>query len=201
MFLEAFLDMQYLQGMHHTADQTALLPQTPSPSEYESCRSVEDVEVLIQDPITKVQYTIGTHKLSAALEQYGTRLDRPKQNRKTEKQIDDMIKKFCNARDLSFMKQDDAKEIVEAGRTIIQVPLKGKKENGHFNCLICPLTQGHGRGFDRKEDLKRHYQLHFKFNRFRCKHCSYANSRTDHMKHHIKTCHPNKDEKDYIRSP
>merc|ERR1712110_585728 len=33
---EAFLDMQYLQGMHHTADQTALLPQTPSPSEYES---------------------------------------------------------------------------------------------------------------------------------------------------------------------
>ena len=45
---------------------------------------------------------------------------------------------------------------------IVKIPLKGKATSGEYNCLICPLTQGHHRGFKRKEDMKRHNQLHFK---------------------------------------
>ena len=57
----------------------------------------------------------------------------------------------------------DAREIVNSGQIeIVKIPLKGKATSGEYNCLICPLTQGHNRGFKRKEDMKRHNQLHFK---------------------------------------
>jgi hypothetical protein len=192
-------NVDFMNSLHDDHQSVLISKSAPiEPTEYDS--GEPEVEVLIQDPITKVQYTIGMHKLSRALEEYGTRVDRPRQNTKTHKQIEDMVKKFCNARDLSFMKPEDAKEIVEYGREIVNIPLKGKREDGQFKCLICPLTQNHGRGFDRKEDLKRHNQLHFKYDRFRCKHCQYGNSRTDHMKLHIKKCHPEKDDKDYIRT-
>ena len=45
---------------------------------------------------------------------------------------------------------------------VVKIPLKGKATLGEYSCLICPLIQGHNRGFKRKEDMKRHYQLHFK---------------------------------------
>ena len=58
--------------------------------------------------------------------------------------------------------------MIDSGREITKIPLKGKKEDGAYPCLICPSLQGHGRGFQRKEDLKRHYQLHFKvFTKFK----------------------------------
>jgi len=187
-------------SIHDHIDQTVSIPTcaTIEATSYDSGES--DVEVLIQDPLTKNQYSIGIHKLSRALEEFGTPMDKPQTNVKTQKQIEDTVKKFCNARDLSFMKAEDAKEIVDSGREVVNIPLKGKKEDGQFKCMVCPLVQGHGRGFDRKEDLKRHNQLHFKFARFLCKHCQYGNSRTDHMKLHIRKCHQDKDEKDYTRT-
>jgi len=97
--------VDFMNSLHDDHQSVLISPQPSAPIEPTEYDSGEpEVEVLIQDPITKVQYTIGMHKLSRALEEYGTRVDRPRQNTKTHQQIEAMVKKFCNARDLSFMK-------------------------------------------------------------------------------------------------
>ena len=87
----------FTSSIHDQIDQTVSIPTLDS--------GESDIEVLIQDPLTKNQYSIGIHKLSRALEELGTPMDKPQTNVKTKKQIDDQVKKFCNARDLSFMKR------------------------------------------------------------------------------------------------
>merc|ERR1712176_1594369 len=82
---------------------------------------------------------------------------------KTKVQLQELVRRFCSAKELMFVTEGDAREIVNSGLIeIVKIPLKGKATSGEYNCLICPLTQGHHRGFKRKEDMKRHNQLHFK---------------------------------------
>jgi len=157
----------------------------------------KDMEVFVKCPETFRTYSIGVHAFAEILEKNGTPLEAARPQKRSPQQIEEIVKKFCNARDLSFMKSEHAQEVIDSGREITKIPLKGKKEDGAYPCLICPSLQGHGRGFQRKEDLKRHYQLHFKYARFTCNHCQYGNSRTDHMKLHIQKCHPGKDQRDY----
>jgi hypothetical protein len=159
-----------------------------------------NAEVIIQCPLTKNQYSIGMRTLSMALEQHGKQINQPEPPKKSKHEIDNLVQKFCSTRDLNFMKRGDAQDIINSGyQEVTNIPLKGKSTSGDFKCLICPILQGHDRGFTRKEDLKRHYHLHFKFARFTCKHCQYGNSRTDHMKLHIQKCHPDKNENDFNR--
>ena len=103
---------------------------------------------------------------------------------KIKVQLQELVRRFCSAKELMFVTEGnfwnnsifkyyrkilklfslgDAREIVNSGLIeIVKIPLKGKATSGEYNCLICPLTQGHHRGFKRKEDMKRHNQLHFK---------------------------------------
>lgn len=180
------------QGSIHDAhDQTqAEVIQQPGPN----------VEVIISDPMNMAnQYSIGTYKFSQLLRENGRIVQA--RSSKNKAQLQELVRKFCSAKELMFVTEGDAREIVNSGVIeIVKIPLKGKAITGEYNCLICPLTQHHTRGFKRKEDIKRHYQLHFKFQRFLCKHCQYGNARTDHIKLHIIKCHPDKNPADYERN-
>lgn len=160
----------------------------------------KDVEVIVADPLNiNKQYSIGMFTFSQLLRENG-RMVQSKAT-KTKVQLQDLVRRFCSAKELMFVTEGNAREIVNSGLIeIVKIPLKGKATSGEYNCLICPLTQGHHRGFKRKEDMKRHNQLHFKFQRFLCKHCQYGNARTDHIKLHIIKCHPDKNPADYERN-
>lgn len=125
--------------------------------------------------------------------------DKPKLS---EQQKTKLVNRFCNARELEYCNEGDARSLIDSGYDVKKVDLrnyKGKdlKIKGKFNCLFCPIMQKHERGFDRKEDIKRHYYLHLDFKRFQCKYCDSKKSRPDHMKNHMKTFHPDKKLNDY----
>ncbi|CAG5099262.1 Oidioi.mRNA.OKI2018_I69.XSR.g16390.t2.cds [Oikopleura dioica] len=187
-------------NIFHEHPPAVALPASSSMNSLEPLNSVSFHQTL-EHPASKQKYSVTTADLCSFLQKKGKLIENSMvPTQKTSDEINELIRKFCSAKDLTFMTQSEASDIIRSDFKVEKVPLKGKRENGQFSCMVCPILQNHGRGFERKEDLKRHYQLHFKFARFHCRHCSYGNSRTDHMKMHIRKCHAGQDEKDYIKT-
>ena len=95
------------------------------------------------------------------------------------------------------MKKSDAQLIVDSGFPVETISVKRQKlseealQSSPFECLFCPIIQNQRKIFPVKENLKRHYSKHLKFNRFRCglSGCDYASYRNDHVKDHIEKKH------------
>ena len=68
---------------------------------------------------------------------------------------DDNMTMICNN---PFL--DDAQDIIDSDFEVKNVPLRNRSDKGKYLCKFCPITQKHQRGFDRKEDMKRHYHQH-----------------------------------------
>merc|ERR1712227_582152 len=131
----------------------------------------------LKDPASGAFYEITNTELSNFLHSRGKkRVEEPKM---TQREIDQLVRRFCIPREMNFVNSDDAKRLVKSGYNIKRVEKKEmkrtadtKKTLDQFACLLCPITQGHSRKFARKEDLKRHYHQHLSFVRF---HCNFAN--------------------------
>ena len=54
----------------------------------------------------------------------------------------------------------DAQDIIDSDFEVKNVPLRNRADHGKYLCKFCPITQKHKRGFERKEDMKRHYHQH-----------------------------------------
>ena len=110
------------------------------------------------------------------------------------------MQKFCDAKTLGFMKKADAQLIVDSGFPVETISVKRARKddellkNPQFECLFCPIIQNQRKVFPVKENLKRHYSKHLKYNRFKCglKGCDYASYRNDHVKEHIEKKHGKK---------
>jgi hypothetical protein len=153
----------------------------------------------IVDPLnSNNHYQVDKQKLSDFLTVHGKQVSGRK--RKSKEEIERLIKRFCDPKELEYCSENDAHDILNSDFEVKNVPLRGRSEIGKYSCKFCPITQKHERGFDRKEDMKRHYHQHLNFVRFSCKHCEYKNARTDHMKNHMKKCHPEIDSSDYNRN-
>lgn len=157
--------------------------------------------ITIQDPMASMKsyFDVEPAVLSSFLNKHGKPVSGPLP--KTKEQIQTLVARFCDVKELEYLNKDDAEAIVNSGFVEIKtIPIKNCKEHGKFQCQFCPITQGHERGFDRKEDIKRHNHQHLNYARFSCKYCDYHNSRTDHMKNHMGKCHPQKARSDFNRS-
>ena len=67
----------------------------------------KDLEVFVKCPETFRTYSIGVHAFAEILEKNGTPLEAARPQKRSPQQIEEIVKKFCNARDLSFMKSGD----------------------------------------------------------------------------------------------
>jgi len=154
---------------------------------------------VLQDPLhASNHYSVDKVQLSNFLKENGRQVSGRK--RKSKEEIDRLVKRFCDPKELDYCTESDAQDIIDSDFEVKNVPLRNRADFGKYLCKFCPLTQNHKRGFDRKEDMKRHYHQHLNYVRFSCKHCEYKNARTDHMKNHMKKCHPEKDSTDYNRN-
>jgi len=153
----------------------------------------------VPDPMNaNNHYSVDKMQLSLFLKENGRQVSGRK--RKSKEEIERLIKRFCDPKELDYCTANDAQDIIDSDVEVKNVPLRNRSDKGRYLCKFCPITQKHERGFDRKEDMKRHYHQHLNYVRFSCKHCEYKNARTDHMKNHMKKCHPEKDSMDYNRN-
>ena len=81
----------------------AFVPNTHGDS-YASEIEHKDIEVFVKCPETSRTYSIGVHAFAQILEKNGTPLEAARPQKRSPQQIDELVKRFCNARDLSFMK-------------------------------------------------------------------------------------------------
>jgi len=203
-------DQEYLEDQDYSNAQ--IIPRTT----YASGLAVGPVQpqVILPSPIAAIplpqtttvadpmnasnHYSVDKTQLSEFLKANGRQVSGRK--RKSKEEIERLVKRFCDPKELDYCTENDARDIIESDFEVKNVPLRNRSDKGKYLCKFCPITQNHARGFERKEDMKRHYHQHLNYVRFSCKHCEYKNARTDHMKNHMKKCHPEKDSMDYNRN-
>merc|ERR1719300_1558005 len=112
------------------------------------------MEVFVKCPETFRTYSIGVHAFAEILEKNGTPLEAARPQKRSPQQIEEIVKKFCNARDLSFMKSEHAQEVIDSGREITKIPLKGKKKRmEHTHVLYVLLFKDMVEVFKEKKTL------------------------------------------------
>ena len=71
------------------------------------------------------------------------------------------------SKEINLLNLVHARDICNSGHVDVKnVPLRGCAIKGKFMCMFCPIIQDHERGFDRKEDIKRHNHQHLNVSSF-----------------------------------
>lgn len=152
--------------------------------------------IQMTDPLTQIVFEIGASQLSQMLQKNGKLKSKYNVNSNEIKQIKD---KFCMAKTLPYVTQEDVQMLQNAGVQIVSVtnrdpqPSHTNSRNQEYKCIICEVIEPNAppKYLGNKENLKRHYHRHLNFTRFQCAICKQGFYRKDITRKHIEKEHTN----------